>query len=231
MINFDPDTLNLKSQAEWFTAYVQLPPGYGVEHVEGEPYEFEADIEGELTPHQQELLNALVEEIKRTLATVELEIDAEEGEVKVEVGGYLSEENVARLASGISPWPRPSAQTLLSELIQELKHQGNEAEIRIEKEIEWRNYRTTIDISTVRLENIPAVSELRYGFVKDPKLEDRDEDGLPELIIKFDRSQVQDILQSGEVELTVLGKWHAVLFIGRNTIRVIEPGSEAVEVV
>jgi hypothetical protein len=220
-IDIDPDTLNLKSKGKWVTAYIQLPPGYGVEHVGEEPYDFEMDVEGDLTVRQWELLNALIQEIKRTLASVEVEIDAEGGKVEVETEGYLSEENVARLAPGASPWPKPSARTLLSELVQELKREGNEVEIEIEKEVDWGNYRTTIDVTSVKLENVPAVSDPKYGFVREPELEDRDGDGLPELMVKFDRSQVQDLLQPGEAELTVTGKWRAVLFMGSETIRVI----------
>jgi hypothetical protein len=117
-IDIDPDTLNLNSDDddEWVTAYIELPPGYGVAHVREEPYEFEMEIDGELTARQQELVSALVQEIERTLATVRLEVEAEGGEVEVEVEGYLSEEGVARLAQEVppwppkvSPWPRPSA--------------------------------------------------------------------------------------------------------------------------
>jgi len=45
-----------------------------------------------------------------------------------------------------------------------------------------------INISTVFLENvIPAESDPKYGFVKDPEIKDRDDNGIPELMVKFDR--------------------------------------------
>jgi hypothetical protein len=227
-IDIDPDTLNLNSDDdddEWVTAYIELPPGYGVAHVRGEPYEFEMEIEGDLTPRQQELVSALVQEIERTLATVRLEVEAEGGEVEVEVEGYLSEEGVARLAQEVppwppkvSPWPRPSARTLLEWLVQELKREGNELELSIEKEVDWGNYRTTIDIPSVRLDNIPAISDPKYEFVRYPELEDRDGNGLPELMVKFDRAAVQALVSVGDVELVITGKWHAVLFEGSDRV-------------
>jgi len=55
----------------------------------------------------------------------------------------------------------------------------------------------------------------------DSELEDRGGDGLPELMVKFDRPEVKDILRPGVVELTVTGKWQAVLFKGSDTLRVI----------
>ncbi|MEW6222273.1 MAG: hypothetical protein AB1476_02980, partial [Candidatus Hadarchaeota archaeon] len=71
---------------------------------------------------------------------------------------------------------------------------------------------------------VPAESSPTYGFVKDPQLVDRDADGLPELMVKFDRAAVQALASVGDVKLTVTGKWHAVLFEGSDNIRVIDPG-------
>jgi len=36
-VDINPDTLNLKSKDKWVTGYIELPPGWGVEHVEGDP--------------------------------------------------------------------------------------------------------------------------------------------------------------------------------------------------
>ena len=102
----------------------------------------------------RQLVDALAQEIEATLATVDLELEAEEGEIEVE--GYLSEQG----------------RVLLDELIQELELEGNEAELSIEKEIDWGNYRSTVDIETVVLgtENgvVRAESNPRYGFVREP---------------------------------------------------------------
>lgn len=33
-VNIDPDTLNLKSNGEWITAYIELPAGHGVDDID-----------------------------------------------------------------------------------------------------------------------------------------------------------------------------------------------------
>ena len=83
-----------------------------------------------------------------------------------------------------------------------------------------------ISIPSVELEGaVPAESDPKYGFVKDPELRDRDGDGLPELMVKFDRAAVQALVEpADEVELTITGMWHAVKFKGTDTIRVIDRG-------
>lgn len=101
-VDIKPDTLNLRSHDRWVWAYIELPPGYGVEHVRGRPYRLDVRVRGRLTPGQQETLDALTQEIEATLATVDIEIDAEgprrgwprgpvENRVEVRVRGYLSE--------------------------------------------------------------------------------------------------------------------------------------------
>ncbi|MDH5685973.1 MAG: Ig-like domain-containing protein, partial [Hadesarchaea archaeon] len=76
----------------------------------------------------------------------------------------------------------------------------------------------SIDLATITLEGVvPAEPH-------PTEMGDHDDDGIPDLLIKFDRSAVQSLVSVGEVELVIAGKWHAVLFKGRDTIRVIEPG-------
>jgi hypothetical protein len=71
----------------------------------------------------------------------------------------------------------------------------------------------------VRLENVPAAGRLKGKFI--PELWDWDRDGLPELVVKFDRAAVQALLQPGEVELTICGKLIDWLpFRGSDTIKV-----------
>lgn len=54
---------------------------------------------------------------------------------------------------------------------------------------------------------------------------DHDGDEIPELMVKFDRSVVQELASVGDdVEFTVIGKWGQAPFRGSDTIRVIEPG-------
>ena len=53
---------------------------------------------------------------------------------------------------------------------------------------------------------------------------DYDSDGVPDLMVKFDRSNAQDMLEPGdEVEVTVSGQLtNGTTFEGTDTIRVIE---------
>lgn len=76
-----------------------------------------------------------------------------------------------------------------------------------------------IDISSILLENcIPA--ELHPS-----EIGDYDNDGNPDLMVKFDRAEVEDILTVGEsVTITVTGTlFDGNPFEGSDTIRVIEP--------
>jgi parallel beta-helix repeat protein len=64
-----------------------------------------------------------------------------------------------------------------------------------------------IDINTVLFNGqIPAENDPKYDFVAEPEIKDRDNNGLPELMVKFDKSEVQSILSPGEeVTITVTG--------------------------
>lgn len=209
-VDIDPDTLNLKSNGKWVTSYIELPHEYGVKPTGEEFSEFESEVGGDLTARQENLANRLVEEAERTTASVGIELEAEESEVELEVDGYLTEKE----------------NELLKELTDSLRSTEVEAELSIEKEVDWEKFDPTIQIGTVRLENVPAVSDQKYGFVKNPELKDRDESGLPELMVKFPLSEVQTILQEGTNTLTITGKDIAVLFEGWDTIRAISPGHE-----
>lgn len=74
-----------------------------------------------------------------------------------------------------------------------------------------------IDVSSVMLnEVVPALT-------KPTKVSDYDSDGIPDLMVKFDRAAVQEILQVGEqVEVTITGKAAGVTFQGEDTIRVLD---------
>jgi len=79
-----------------------------------------------------------------------------------------------------------------------------------------------IDISTVMLNGIvPAMA-------KPTEIGDHDGDGVSDLMVKFDRSDVQDVLKPGnEVEVTVSGELtDGTDFEGNDTIRVIEKGKK-----
>lgn len=79
-----------------------------------------------------------------------------------------------------------------------------------------------IDVSTVKLnDQVPAESH-------PTGIGDYDNDGIPDLMVKFDRSAVQEILQAGdEVEITVTGELtDGTPFEGSDTIRVIDKGGK-----
>ena len=60
-----------------------------------------------------------------------------------------------------------------------------------------------INISTITLDDvIPAESDPKYGFVKNPEIKDRDDNGIPELMVKFLRRAVIN---------HVLAKWSHVI--------------------
>ncbi len=83
----------------------------------------------------------------------------------------------------------------------------------------------SIDIRMVRLfapgGDVPAVSDPRFGFVKNPEVEDRDGNGIPELMVKFDRAEVIARVSSGTTPLVLRGFTAAGLpFEGRDVIRI-----------
>ena len=63
---------------------------------------------------------------------------------------------------------------------------------------------------------------------KPTEIGDYDDDGLPDLMVKFDRSDVCEILDPGdEVEITVTGELtDETPFQGSDTIRVIDKGGK-----
>lgn len=83
-----------------------------------------------------------------------------------------------------------------------------------------------IDVGTVMLnETVPAEP-------KPTEIGDYDDDGIPDLMVKFDRSEVKDILEPGDaVPITVTGALtDGPSFEGTDTIRVIKPAEERVSV-
>jgi len=85
-----------------------------------------------------------------------------------------------------------------------------------------------IDFSTIMLGNVPVESRLKYGFVKNPVIEDRDGNGIPELMVKFGKQAlleyVRDVLGItwGDVALEVTGELtDGTQFKGSDTIKVV----------
>lgn len=78
-----------------------------------------------------------------------------------------------------------------------------------------------INISTVYLNGmIPAVND-KHGFIRHPKIKDRDGDGYPELMVKFSRQEVKKILRKGKTVLFVIGEVDGRFFMGKKEVEVI----------
>ncbi len=79
-----------------------------------------------------------------------------------------------------------------------------------------------IDINTVMINKaIPAINDTKYGFVKDPTIEDRDDDDLMEYMAVFYRSDLIPILEVGNNTLGVTGKIDSDSFAGTDIVEVI----------
>ena len=72
-----------------------------------------------------------------------------------------------------------------------------------------------IDVSTVRL-NDEILAELHPT-----EIGDYDIDGIPDLMVKFNRQDLIAILSTGEATLAITGRVSGTLFIGRDKIGVI----------
>ncbi len=95
-----------------------------------------------------------------------------------------------------------------------------------------------INASSVLLNGVvSAVTDQKYGFVKDKReyLMDRDGDGIPERMLKFDRKKVEGIFKAGDqVKVTFTGKVEynngissdLASFEGSDLIKVIEKSSK-----
>lgn len=81
-----------------------------------------------------------------------------------------------------------------------------------------------IIISTVALEGDVLMEGILSAEPRPTEVGDHDHDSVPDLMVKFDRAAVQNLVSVGDVELTVIGRWSMVPFRGSDTIRVIEPG-------
>jgi len=85
-----------------------------------------------------------------------------------------------------------------------------------------------IDLETVYLAGIPAITDSTYGFVKDPDLMDHDGDGILERMVKFDRAMVITLLiqhmspHPKPVTMTLTGNLNdGTPFSGSDTIKVL----------
>ena len=119
-------------------------------------------------------------------------------------------------ASGLPAGPIP-AEVRITPRTLNLKSHGRWVQGRIELPIGY--WPEEIDIGSVLLQDIiPVVPGM---FVLG---EDEDQDGLRELVVKFDRAAFQEILPQGEyIPVTISGTARNRPFIGVDTIRTIRP--------
>jgi len=75
-----------------------------------------------------------------------------------------------------------------------------------------------IEVSSIRLNDTVSASEWPY------EVGDYNDNGIPDLMVKFDRRAVQEVVDVGEsVEITITGEVDGIPFTGIDTIRVIGP--------
>ncbi len=78
-----------------------------------------------------------------------------------------------------------------------------------------------IDVSTIKLNDEVGAA------LKPTGLGDYDDDGIPDLMVKFDRTLVQELLEVGdEVEIVITGELDGTSFEGTDIIRVIDKGND-----
>ncbi len=81
---------------------------------------------------------------------------------------------------------------------------------------------SAIDVSTIKLNDVVS------ALSRPTAIEDHDEDGVPDLMVKFDCAQVAKVLEAGRQVVTLTGRLAGgTLFAGIDTIRVIGSGSAA----
>ncbi|MEW6592808.1 MAG: DUF2341 domain-containing protein, partial [Candidatus Hadarchaeota archaeon] len=82
-----------------------------------------------------------------------------------------------------------------------------------------------IGVGTVALEGGVLMEGVLSAELRPTEVGDHDNDGVPDLMVKFDRSAVQGLVSVGDnIKLTVIGKWNEIPFRGTGSIRVIDPG-------
>jgi len=154
------------------------------------------------------IVDAPVREIKSVLAAVSLELKSDGGKVELEIS--LTEPTVLAVPAVVDIDP----DTL------NLKSRGKWITAYIELPESYPV--DEIDKNTV------AIAAVDNGRLAQPVLAfgptevgDHDGDGIPDLMVKFDRAAVQALLQPGEVELKVSGRLvDGLPFEGSDTIMV-----------
>ena len=81
------------------------------------------------------------------------------------------------------------------------------------------------DVNEIELESIRLNSQVQ-AELKPIGIGDYDNDGIPDLMVKFNRSAVQDILETGD-EVIITGKLTDIIYFeGSDTIKVMNKGKK-----
>lgn len=78
------------------------------------------------------------------------------------------------------------------------------------------------DVSEIDVSSILLNDAIPVDLEAPTEIGDYDEDGIPDLMVKFDRASVIDLLSVGEATLTITGEVNGIPFEGNDTIRVID---------
>jgi hypothetical protein len=81
-----------------------------------------------------------------------------------------------------------------------------------------------IDLSTVKLGDVPAVTDEQYGFTPDPPVETRDGEAMA--MVKFPREEIINAFDLGTHEVPVTGLAGDHTFLGTTELELIEPEDE-----
>ncbi|UCF08543.1 MAG: right-handed parallel beta-helix repeat-containing protein, partial [Thermoplasmata archaeon] len=82
-----------------------------------------------------------------------------------------------------------------------------------------------VDLSSIRISEIGGIPVMIPAESHPTGIGDYDGNGIPDIMVKFDRSEVQDVAWPGDIEITVKGELlDGTPFVGYYTIRVIDPG-------
>lgn len=135
--------------------------------------------------------------------------------------GLLPEEELNTDPLGEIPWPEPEVISATIDIDPDtlnIKSQGKWITAYIE--LPERYEVGKIDVSTIKLDN-KVEAELNPSSIGD-----YDEDGILDLMVKFDRNEVSDILEVGKkVEISISGEMEdGTSFEGTDKIKVIDKG-------
>ncbi len=82
-----------------------------------------------------------------------------------------------------------------------------------------------VDISTIKISKVAGIPVVIPAEGRPTNIGDHDKDGVPDLMVKFDRTDVQDAALPGDIEITVTGELtDGTPFEGYYIVRVINPG-------